>query len=426
MATEDKSIKRRRGTEAALKATGQLIDGQAGFCSDKKKILFKRPATWASPGTIDEYDFDGLQANIDAEADARAEADQTLQENIDAKEDIANSGKIKTSASDTVLGFSYDKIIVDGIIVKNIAVSDTFGEQLQIAAVVSPDNETISGTGTTASKLTVLTVGYKLISTEAEFLEFAASYNHPRLWIGQDISVNLPATLYIRAPVKKTIDGPGTITLIGNATASNCNVYGSTDPTSNNVEFMGNASIDFQCPVLFTQYFTCHKSRFRFQRCSSSAINNTTLYGVVADSEAVIRFGFSDLGYAGFSQSGDSETLVYEGHESRLFYSATVTKQTISDSTTIYPRPNFVYNVIGPITVTLVAPRVEGSLIAFDSDFFILHPATCDLDTFIVAPDQDGNSVSYKIRNTGYGNNVMIKVKQMGVGYILSPVWTPV
>ena len=57
MATEDKSIKRRRGTEAALKATGQLIGGQAGFCSDKKKILFKRPATWASPGTIDEYDF---------------------------------------------------------------------------------------------------------------------------------------------------------------------------------------------------------------------------------------------------------------------------------------------------------------------------------------------------------------------------------
>ena len=52
MATEDKSIKRRRGTEAALKSTGQLIDGQAGFCSDKKKILFKRPATWTRPRTV--------------------------------------------------------------------------------------------------------------------------------------------------------------------------------------------------------------------------------------------------------------------------------------------------------------------------------------------------------------------------------------
>ena len=72
MATEDKSIKRRRGTEAALKATGQLIDGQAGFCSDKKKILFKRPATWTRPGEFDEYDIDGLQTQITTEADAIA------------------------------------------------------------------------------------------------------------------------------------------------------------------------------------------------------------------------------------------------------------------------------------------------------------------------------------------------------------------
>ena len=85
MATEDKSIKRRRGTEAALKATGQLIDGQAGFCSDKKKILFKRPATWTNPGTIDEYDIDGLQTQITAEVGTRSENDSTLQSNIDAE-----------------------------------------------------------------------------------------------------------------------------------------------------------------------------------------------------------------------------------------------------------------------------------------------------------------------------------------------------
>jgi len=73
MATEDKSIKRRRGTEAALKATGQLIDGQAGFCSDKKKILFKRPATWTNPGGIDEYDIDGIEADIIENTSAIAE-----------------------------------------------------------------------------------------------------------------------------------------------------------------------------------------------------------------------------------------------------------------------------------------------------------------------------------------------------------------
>jgi hypothetical protein len=73
MATEDKSIKRRRGTESALKSTGQLIDGQAGFCSDKKKILFKRPSTWTNPGGIDEYDIDGIEADIIENTSAIAE-----------------------------------------------------------------------------------------------------------------------------------------------------------------------------------------------------------------------------------------------------------------------------------------------------------------------------------------------------------------
>lgn len=63
--------------------------------------------------------------------------------------------KVKTSSADAVPGFTYDKIIVEGILTKNKAASDTFGEVLQLAALVETDGETCSGNGTTNSPIVV-------------------------------------------------------------------------------------------------------------------------------------------------------------------------------------------------------------------------------------------------------------------------------
>ncbi len=56
--------------------------------------------------------------------------------------------KVKTSSADVVPGFTFDKIIVEGILTKNKAASDTFGEVLQLAALVETDGDTCSGAGT--------------------------------------------------------------------------------------------------------------------------------------------------------------------------------------------------------------------------------------------------------------------------------------
>ena len=389
MATEDKSIKRRRGTESALKSTGQLIDGQAGFCSDKKKILFKRPATWTSPGTIDEYDFDGLQTQINTEANARSDADITLQSNFDGLQTQITTEVGTRSENDSTLQSNIDA---------------------EALARASADSTLQSST-------------YKSVSTAAEFLTLAADYYSPHLWVAANIVVTLPASLYIRAPIQKIIDGPGTITLIGNADNTQCNIYCSTNPISNSVDYMAGASVDFKCNIAVTQFFTCHKSTFRFRRITSTTISSETLYGIFSDSDAKVRYCFSDNGYVLVSTGGDLETVIYDGCDGRMFYNTEIMFQEIATSISIYPKPNFTYKLTGSITVTFNVPRVESSMIAFNMEFYIRLAIGCGTILNMVLPDPDGNSVTYNITKTSSGTDYKtIKVKQMGSGYILDPM----
>jgi len=412
MATEDKSIKRRRGTEAALKATGQLIDGQAGFCSDKKKILFKRPATWTNPGGIDEYDIDGIEADIVENSNSIAENTESIEENI---------GKIKTSLSDPTPGFSFNKVVVGGILTKNIAPSDTFGEQLQLAALVSSDNETIGGTGTTASKLTVLTVGYKLVSTEAEFLEFAASYNHPRLWIGQNITVNLPVALYIRAPIKKIIDGPGTITFIGNSNYALCCLYGSTNSSSIESSFSTTAIVDFKCKTKITQFFSCFYSEFWFRLCDSTVKTAETLYEIMAKENARVHFGFSDNGYFRVVPIDLLGIAYYEGSEGKQFFDLDVNKIIINESLSLSPTCKTIYSVeTNDIIITILS--VGGTATGeFNQEFYFKVNIGCGSSVTFVYPDPFGVSTTAIFSCSGGYRKGFITVKQLGDGYVLPP-----
>lgn len=62
MGLEYKNIIDRCGTYAELVTEGQLLEGQAGFCTDRHSIMYRRRSTEVDrPSEIDEFRCTGLR-----------------------------------------------------------------------------------------------------------------------------------------------------------------------------------------------------------------------------------------------------------------------------------------------------------------------------------------------------------------------------
>ena len=260
------------------------------------------------------------------------------------------------------------------------------------------------------------------VTTSAQLLTALQSYYINNIWIANDITLVLDSTsLYIRSPYGKIIDGNGKLTIVGDSVNTTCNIFGSTDPTSLDVGYMGNAVIDFKCKTEITQYFRCHESTFWFRRCTSTTISSSVLYGIWADSAATIHYGFSDNGYVGIWPDGVGDILIFEGNEGKIFYESSVTQVSITTSQTIRPAPNFIYKITDPandgITLTILPPIQENYQTSYNMQFSLYFDIECGMDSFISIPDPSGTSATVRLKNGTYGIYGNIDIVQLGSGY---------
>lgn len=259
------------------------------------------------------------------------------------------------------------------------------------------------------------------VTTSAQLLTALQSYYINNIWIANDITLVLDSTsLYIRSPYGKIIDGNGKLTIVGDSVNTTCNIFGSTDPTSLDVGYMGNAVIDFKCKTEITQYFRCHESTFWFRRCTSTTISSSVLYGIWADSSTTIHYGFSDNGYVGVFPAGVSSTVIFDGCEGKQYYSDDVLALPIIEDVTLYPMPNAVYNAtVTAITITLMAPMQENFTTCFGMKFYIKLAVSCGSVITVIFPDPSGTSVTAYYRCSEGSKKGYITVEQLGSGYIL-------
>ena len=283
-----------------------------------------------------------------------------------------------------------------------------------------------SNTTINIGSYTVLSYGkptsqFITVTTSAQLEGAISSYYISNIWVANDITLTLSSTsLYIRSQNGKTIEGPGIITIVGDSTNTVCNVYGSTDPVSNDVAYMSNAVVDFKCKTSITQYFRCHVSTFWFRRCTSSIISSSVLYGIWADSSTTIHYGFSDNGYVGVFPAGVSSTVIFDGCEGKQYYSDDVLALPIIEDVTLYPMPNAVYNAtVTAITITLMAPMQENFTTCFGMKFYIKLAVSCGSVITVIFPDPSGTSVTAYYRCSEGSKKGYITVEQLGSGYIL-------
>ena len=259
------------------------------------------------------------------------------------------------------------------------------------------------------------------VTTSEQLLVALQSYYINNIWVANDITLALDSTsIYIRSPYGKIIDGNGKLTIVGDSVNTTCNIFGSTDPTSLDVGYMGNAVIDFKCKTEITQYFRCHESTFWFRRCTSTTISSSVLYGIWADSSTTIHYGFSDNGYVGVFPAGVSSTVIFDGCEGKQYYSDDVLALPIIEDVTLYPMPNAVYNAtVTAITITLMAPMQENFTTCFGMKFYIKLAVSCGSVITVIFPDPSGTSVTAYYRCSEGSKKGYITVEQLGSGYIL-------
>jgi hypothetical protein len=260
------------------------------------------------------------------------------------------------------------------------------------------------------------------VTTSAQLLTALQSYYINNIWVANDITLALDSTsIYIRSAYGKIIDGNGKLTIVGDSTNTRCNIYGSTDPLSNDVAYMSNAVVDFKCKTEITQYFRCHKSTFWFRRCTSTTISSSVLYGIWVDSAATIHYGFSDNGYVGIWPDGVGDILIFEGNEGKIFYDSSITQVSITTSQTIRPVPNFIYKITDPtndgITITILPPIQENYQTSYNMQFSLYFDIECGMNSFIYIPDPSGTSATVILKNGTDGIHGNIDIVQFGSGY---------
>jgi len=114
---------------------GEIISVGTPDPDDPDKLIFTislDPAITEAIAT-NTSDISGIQTHIGVIENNITLINDTMDTLISGGQ--VDTYKVKTSSADAVPGFTYDKIIVEGILTKNKAASDTFGEVLQLAVL---------------------------------------------------------------------------------------------------------------------------------------------------------------------------------------------------------------------------------------------------------------------------------------------------